>query len=586
MAGQGPGPCPSLSSSPDRHEAAGRGGGGLPPAHCSSPSQGSCWILHTSHTPRAWSQPQPGGESQVQGRRPVGAPAGRPAPNQTAAYCPHPAVRSPQDTPTAQSGQGAVPSGDLGAGGAGLCSLGTPDLALPRGVGSSRQGPQPPQPRATWPQLSVQHRLPTPTVGPAALESLPRPRQAKGPASPVVCLRGHHTRGKHSPPTLGLTEAPRGEVVPDGQQSSRRPAPNLLLAGGLPPPGAACPGCGRGKAPWGHRDTLSLPGEGPRGSLLCGQASQHRGLGGGVGGAPPGPSPPRPPPLAPGASQSGSPTHPAPPNLRPHRTPGCPVSAFTQASYGHGGGTGAGVLVRAWEGVPRPRVSSANTDQLWAWLLLPASSCSHPIKALPQVPSGTSCVVLRDPPLRGRCLHPPHRQPRARPWGGALGVLQAAGESVWRPPAWGCPACLPRPWPGTAARGCPAAWGSSSLGQGLLGWRGERLSLSQSSSFPRAGPAAADHSTAASCSHSREDRWLWSRKARAPAGKTPQAGARSLRTTGSSGRDSIPCSNFIQTDARASGTEAPGGPEPGSAASLGLSLTLPPGRGHLLCSAA
>lgn len=175
LAGKGPGPCPSFSSSLDRQEAAGWGGRGLPPAHCPSPSQGSCGILHASHTPRARSQSQPGGESRVQGHRPAGAPARRPAPTQTAAHCPHPAIRSPQDTPTAQSGQGAVPSGDLGAGGAGLCSLGTPDPALPHGVGSSRQGPQPPQPRATWPQLSVQHPLPTPTVGPVAPESLPRP---------------------------------------------------------------------------------------------------------------------------------------------------------------------------------------------------------------------------------------------------------------------------------------------------------------------------------------------------------------------------------------------------------------------------
>ena len=105
------------------------------------------------------------------------------------------------------------------------------------------------------------HPPPTPTAGPAALESLLRPPQAKCPSSPVVCLQGHHARGKHSPPTLRLTEDPRGEVAPEGQQSSRGPALNPLLAGDLPPPGAACPGCGTGMAPWCHRDTLSLPGE-------------------------------------------------------------------------------------------------------------------------------------------------------------------------------------------------------------------------------------------------------------------------------------------------------------------------------------
>lgn len=204
-------------------------------------------------------------------------------------------------------------------------------------------------------------------------------------------------------------------------------------------------------------------GRWPWGSLLCGQESQQRGLGGGVGGcsrvggAPPGPSPPHPPPLAPGASQSGSPTHPVPPNLCPHRTPGSPVSpAFIQASLRPL--PQRGYLCVRGRDVSRPRESSANTDQLWAWLLLPASSCSHPIKALPQVPRGTSYVVLRDRPLRGRCLRPPHRQPRARPWGGAPGVLPAAGESVWRRPAWGCPACFPRSWPDS----CP--WVPGCLG--------------------------------------------------------------------------------------------------------------------------
>ena len=71
-----------------------------------------------------------------------------------------------------------------------------------------------------------------------------------------------------------------------------------------------------------------------------------------------------------------------------------------------------------------------------------------------------------------------------------------------------CPTCYPRPWPGTAARGCLAAWGTSGLGQGLLGWQGERVSLSQSSSFPRAGPATADHSASPFCSHSQDDRLL------------------------------------------------------------------------------
>ena len=123
-------------------------------------------------------------------------------------------------------------------------------------------------------------------------------------------------------------------------------------------------------------------------------------------------------------------------------------------------------------------------------------------------------VVLRDCPLRGRCLRSPHRQPRARPPGGAPGVLQAADESVWRPPVCSCPACFPRPWPGTAARGCLAAWGTSGLGQGLLGWQGERVSLSQSSSFPRAGPATADHSASPSRSHSQDDRLLVSESSR------------------------------------------------------------------------
>ncbi|OWK13774.1 hypothetical protein Celaphus_00017278, partial [Cervus elaphus hippelaphus] len=270
---------------------------------------------------------------------------------------------SPQDTPTAQSGQGAVPSGDLGAGGAGLCCLGTPDPALPRGAGSSRQGPQPPQPRATWPQLSVQHPLPTPTAGPAALGSLPRPQQAKGPSSPVVCLRGHHARGKRSPPTLSLTEAPRG--------------------------------------------------------LLTATAA-------------------------------------------------------------------AGVLVRAWEGRLKTQRELGKHR--------PALGLAPP-----------ACVFLLPPhkgptseraqlPLTTALQHPAHILKRTDGCGlGELAFFLAE---------------LPRPVPGTSGR------------------------------------------------------------------------------LGSSGRDSVPCSNFIQVDARASGTEAPGGPEPGSAAILGLSLTLPPGWGHLLCSAA
>ena len=159
-----------------------RGRGGLPPAHCPSPSQGSCGILDASPSPRARSQPQPAGKSRLQGPRPAGAPAGQPAP--TAARCPHPAVRSPQDTPTAQSGQGVAPSGDLRAEGAGLCSLGTPDPALPRGVGSSRQGPQATQPRATWPELSVQPPPPDPHRGSSSPGEPPQTPTGQVPIQP------------------------------------------------------------------------------------------------------------------------------------------------------------------------------------------------------------------------------------------------------------------------------------------------------------------------------------------------------------------------------------------------------------------
>ncbi|XP_052497752.1 uncharacterized protein LOC128049565 [Budorcas taxicolor] len=87
--------------------------------------------------------------------------------------------------------------------------------------------------------------------------------------------------------------------------------------------------------------------------------------------------------------------------------------------------------------------------------------------------------VLPNRPARSQTM-PSQDAPTARPWGGAPGVLQAAGESVWRPPACGCPACFPRPWPGTAAP----------------------------------GPAAADHSASPSCSHSQDDRRLVSESSR------------------------------------------------------------------------
>lgn len=84
---------------------------------------------------------------------------------------------------------------------------------------------------------------------------------------------------------------------------------------------------------------------------------------------------------------------------------------------------------------------------------------------------------------------------------------------MWRPPACGCPACFPRPWPGTAARGCPAAWGTSGPGQGLLGWGVSGCLFLNPLPSP-AGPATADHSASPSCSHSQDDRRLVSESSR------------------------------------------------------------------------
>lgn len=126
-------------------------------------------------------------------------------------------------------------------------------------------------------------------------------------------------------------------------------------------------------------------GRQPWGSLLCGQKSQQRGLGSGGGRCSPRPRPTTSASPGPRASQCGSPTHPGPPDVRPHRTPSSPVRpAFAQASLRPL--PQRGYLCVCGREVSRPRVSSADTEQPWAWLFLPASSCSHPTKALPQVP--------------------------------------------------------------------------------------------------------------------------------------------------------------------------------------------------------
>lgn len=172
---------------------------------------------------------------------------------------------------------------------------------------------------------------------------------------------------------------------------------------------------------------------------------------------------PRPSTSASPAPGCGSPTHPGPLDVHPHRTPSSPVCpACAQASLRLL--PQSGYLCVRGRAVSRPRVSSANTERPWAWLLLPVSSCSHPQRPYLRCPSGTSYVVLRDCPLRGQCLRSPHTQPRAQPRGGAPGVLQAADKSVWRPPVCGVPPAsqglgLEQLPVGAWLLGEPRAWG-------------------------------------------------------------------------------------------------------------------------------
>lgn len=125
---------------------------------------------------------------------------------------------------------------------------------------------------------------------------------------------------------------------------------------------------------------------------------------------------------------------------------------------------------------------------------------------------------------------------------------------------------LPRLLPKALARNScpwvPSCSGNLGPGAGPARVGGEWVSLSQSSSFP-SGP-----------SHCWPQRFTLlltsSRRQTAGLGELASLLAKLHRPVpgtpgrpGSSGRDSVPCSNFVQVDARVSGTEAPGGPELG-----------------------
>ena len=216
LAGKGPSPCPSLSSSLDRQDRRGQGrgeGGGVSLLHIVPPQArgpAGSW-MPAPHPERGPSHSQ---------QASLGFKALAPLVLQQDSL-----PRPPPAVPTLPSGHPRTPRRLSQArerrpqGTSGLKERASVPWGLqtpPCLAGWAAPGKAPRQHSLGQRGLSSlsSHPPPTPTAGPAALESLLRPPQAKCPSSPVVCLQGHHARGKHSPPTLRLTEDPRGEVAP------------------------------------------------------------------------------------------------------------------------------------------------------------------------------------------------------------------------------------------------------------------------------------------------------------------------------------------------------------------------------------